>query len=461
MIVVEGVYSMVQQTTQVQATSTLQEAEGVEAYWPAAPETVEQTGLPFEFLGELMLKTLFVGGPATLEELGDRLGVGYSLAEHLTTQLKTDQSIQPVGNAGYSDWGVRYRLTARGAELAESALDRSRYVGVVPVTLSEYTEMALHQSLRRNPPTQAMLEQTFAPFILRPDVKDSLARIFHSGRTVLIFGDSGNGKTSIVESYARTFASAVLFPYAIYVAGQVIRVYDPVRHAPLPVEVPAAEDDGFSLLRAGGRTMMLDRRWIKIRRPAVFVGGELEPTDLDLTYDARTRQYQAPAHLKAQDGVFMIDDFGRQRARPEEILNRWIVPLESGVDTLTLQTGETFTIPFEMALVFSSNLKPKDLADEAFLRRIPYKINLPGPDRGLFTRIGEMWYRRMGIAFTEEQLQYLTEKIFADPSITPRATHPRDLGQMILDYARYDGIQPALTRDYVDKAAAVYFIYDA
>ncbi len=444
---------------QTELTTAPTGAEGVEWYWPAAPENIAETRLSPEFLSELLLKMLYTGGPATLEELSDRLATGYGLTEQLTTLLKTEQSIEPVGTSGYSDWGVRYRLTGRGSGLAESALERSRYVGSVPVTLDEYAAMASRQSPRRNPPTRAMLEQTFAPFILREDVKESLARIFFSGRTVLIFGDSGNGKTSIVESYARAFAGAVLFPHALYAAGQVIRLLDPVRHVALPAEPAAEEEGGLSLLR--GRRAARDRRWAKIRRPVIAVGGELDVRDLDLVFDEATRQYQAPAHLKAQNGVFLIDDFGRQRARPEEILNRWIVPMESGADTLTLQTGETFTVPFEMALVFSSNLKPRDLADEAFLRRIPYKIRLPGPDPGEFGRIAEMWCRRLGIRFGEEAIGYLTERVFADPAILPRASHPRDLGQLIVDYARYDGIEPVLNRDYVDKACMAYFIEDA
>jgi predicted ATPase with chaperone activity len=451
---------MVQQP--VLDSETANESAAVESYWPASPGSVAETGLPAEFLGDLLLKSLYVGGPSTLEELGEHLGISYSLSEEITTRLKTEQSIEAMSASGYSDWGIRYRLTGAGSDLAESALERSRYVGVVPVMLDEYTSMVQYQSLRRNPPTTEMLEQTFAPFILAPAVKDSLARIFHSGRTVLIFGDSGNGKTSIVESYAKTFVGAVLFPHALYVAGQVVRIYDPVRHVQMPLEsLASAEGDASSLLRGGGRATARDQRWIKIRRPVVFVGGELEIGDLNLTYDPMTRQYQAPAHMKAQDGIFMIDDFGRQRARPEEILNRWIVPLESGTDRLTLQTGESFSIPFEMALVFGSNLKPTELADEAFLRRLPYKINLPGPDRPQFADIARMWCKRLSIAFTDEAIDYLTDKLFSDPKILPRATHPRDLGLMVLDYARYDGIAPALTPDYIDKACSVYFIYDS
>ena len=364
-----------------------------------------------------------------------------------------------MGASGYSDWGIRYRLTSRGAKLAEDALERSRYVGVVPVTLAEYSEMALQQSLRRNPPTQAMLEQAFAPFVLREDVKESLARIFYSGRAVLIFGGSGNGKTSIVESYARTFSGDVLFPLSLVVAGQVIRIFDPVKHIRLPITEPDPGENGhLSLLRAGGSTMRFDRRWVKIRRPVIFVGGELEPADLDLSYDITTKRYQAPAHVKAQDGIFVIDDFGRQRARPEEILNRWIVPMESSTDNLTMQTGESFTIPFEIALIFSSNLNPRDLADEAFLRRIPYKINLPGPDESLFNRITRMWCDRMNVRYDDGGIEYLTRKLFDDPNIVPSATHPRDIAQMILDYGRYDGVQPELSPEYIDKACAVYFI---
>jgi len=431
----------------------------VEAWWPRAPETIAATGLSPEFLGELLLKTLYVNGPATLEELTQRLGCGYSLTEELTTLVKNDQSIEAMGATGYSDWGIRYRLTGKGTKLAEDALERSRYVGVVPVNLTEYTELTLRQSLRRNPPTRTMLEETFAPFILRPDVKEGLARIFFSGRAVLIFGGTGNGKTSIVESYARVLSGDVLYPHAIAVSGQVVRIFDPVRHTPLPVDEVSPDGENASLLlRSSNSALRLDRRWIKIRRPVIFVGGELDNADLDLTFDSATRLYQAPAHVKAQDGVFVIDDFGRQRARPEEILNRWIVPMASATDNLTLQTGESFTVPFEIALIFSTNLSPRDLADEAFLRRIPYKINLPGPDRDLFGQITRTWCDRMGVRFREQEVEYLTDKIFNDPEIVPSATHPRDIAQMILDYARYDGVAPLLTEAYIDKACGVYFI---
>lgn len=440
------------------ARTSATQPQGVEAFWPQAPESIKQSGLPAEFLGELMLKMLYVGGPATLEELGERLGTGYMFTEELVTLLKTDQSIEAMGASGYSDWGIRYRLTSKGTKLAEDALERSRYVGVVPVTLAEYSDMALRQSLRKNPPTRAMLEQAFGPFVLRPDVKENLARIFYSGRAVLIFGGSGNGKTSIVESYARTFSGDVLFPYSLVVSGQVIRIYDPVKHVRLPIAEGPDEAGGLSLLRSSAAAVRFDRRWIKIRRPVIFVGGELEPSDLDLTYDSTSKRYQAPAHIKAQDGVFVIDDFGRQRARPEEILNRWIVPMEGSIDNLTLQTGESFTVPFEIALIFSSNLNPRDLADEAFLRRIPYKINLPGPDRGLFGEITRMWCRRMNVRFKDSDVDYLTEKLFSDPEIVPSATQPRDIAQMILDYARYDGVEPVLTEEYIEKACVMYFI---
>lgn len=435
--------------------------EGVEDYWPEAPNSVAETSLSPEFLGELALKSLYVTGAATNEELGERMGMSYHLTEEITVQLKSDQSIEAMGSSGYSDWGIRYRLTQKGSRLAEEALERSRYAGVVPVTLGEYTEMANWQALRKSPPTREMLERSFAPFVLRADVKDNLSRIFFSGRTVLIFGESGNGKTAIVESYAKSFGDAILLPQALYVAGQIIRIYDPVVHTTMPVVEPAAGLGGaVSLLRRGGNASRFDRRWVKIRRPVVVVGGELERGQLDLTFDEATRLYQAPAHMKAQDGVFVIDDFGRQRARPEEILNRWIVPMESGTDKLTLQTGESFTIPFEIALIFSSNLQPSQLADEAFLRRIPYKMNLPTPDEEGFAQITRDACRRRGIAYTEEGVQYLTRKIFDDPAILPRAVHPRDMAQMIFDSARYDGVEPELKEEYIDKACTVYFVHE-
>lgn len=433
----------------------------VESYWPQAPETIDETNLSAEFLTELLLKSFFVSGPGTAEELGDRLGCSYPLTEELLTLLKNSNAIEAMGSSGYSDWGIRYRLTGKGTTLAQDALERSRYVGVVPVLLDEYTEMAHVQALRKTPPTREMLAQTFAPFVLREDVKDNLSRIFFSGRTVLIFGESGNGKTAIVNSYGQSFGDAVLFPQALYVAGQVIRIYDPQVHITMPVKEPEPMDGGaVSLLKGGGHAMKFDRRWIKIRRPVVVVGGELETEQLDLTYDAKTRQYQAPAHMKAQDGIFMIDDFGRQKARPEEILNRWIVPMENAVDHLTLQTGESFTIPFEIALIFSSNLKPAQLADEAFLRRIPYKMNLPTPEPDGFAQITRDVCRARGVSFTEDQVNYFVRKLFDNPDILPRAAHPRDIAQLVFDSSRYDGVEPELRPEYVDKACKVYFIVE-
>lgn len=446
------------QQTQVRAEPASTAPETVESFWPQAPDSIAEMGLPGEFLAELTLKLLFVSGPGTMQELAARLCVSIHLADELMAALKTSQSIEAMGSAGFSDLGIRYRLTGKGTQLAAEALERSRYVGPVPITLNEYTAMALRQSLRKNPPTTGMLEATFEPFVLRPDVKESLARIFFSGRTVMIYGESGNGKTAIVESYAKTFTGAVLYPQSLYVAGQVIRIYDPVKHTLVPVEESAAADGPMSVLISDTRQLRFDKRWIKIRRPVVVVGGELEPEQLDLTFDDATRQYQAPAHMKAQDGIFMIDDFGRQRARPEEILNRWIVPMESAIDHLMLQTGDSFTIPFEIALIFSSNLKPHQLADEAFLRRIPYKINLPTPEPELFADITRMWCKRTGVTFDDVGVQYLTRKLFSDPKILPRATHPRDIAQMILDYARYDGAEPILSPKYIDKTVAVYFI---
>ena len=432
--------------------------------WPDAPATVAQTRLPGVYLADLVLKTIYFSGPSTLDVLSARLGVMASVVEEITDHLRAQGLIETQTNpehAGqsYSVMAYRFGLTGKGEARTNEVLKRSRYAGLAPVPLEQYVEMTMKQSLRARPATSGQIQEAMAPFVLRPGVRDSVARAFHSGRAALIYGDSGNGKTALVDAYARSFGENILMPGAIYVNGQTIRLFDAAVHKVADIQVPdenSVETQG--LLRGGVRT--LDRRWLGVRRPVVVVGGELTAQDLEVSYDQTAGFYLAPAHLKAQDGIFVIDDFGRQQVSPAELLNRWIVPLEQGYDLLTLITGEKVKIPFEMSVLFSTNLSPGDLADEAFLRRIPYKVRILGPGEEEMAEIARRECRRREIDWDEMGVQALVDAVFQPDRPTAKAVYPRDILTIIEDGARWMGQRARLTPETIDDACRCYFVME-
>ena len=427
-----------------------------EDIWPAPPQTLDDTGLSAQFLRDLLVKILYFAGSATTETLRMRIGLPYDIVERLLDDLKADHEVEVGSASRFNEMGFKYRLTSRGELHAQDALERSRYASIAPVTLDQYTEVVQKQSLRSSPLSSARILEALSPLILGPDTVDNLARALHSGRSTLIFGSSGNGKTAILEQYARFTDDSVIIPNALYVHGQLIRIFDAAVHQPIDPAPVDAEDYGlFKPLVADSR---FDQRWLRVRRPVVVVGGELTQESLELSFDPVAHFYQAPPHLKAQDGMFIIDDFGRQRVRPEDLLNRWILPMERGFDLLVLHTGESFTVPFEIALMFSTNLRPADLVDEAFLRRIPYKVLIPSPARAEFREISRRVATAKGLPFTDEQLDHFVETIYADPEREPKGAYPRDLVQIIMDSARYDGAEPELSPQLLERAMQVYFI---
>jgi hypothetical protein len=432
--------------------------------WPAAPQTAAATGLSLIFLEELVLKTIHYAGPSTLDHLQRRTGLSAAVVEEITDGLRglglvDISTVQDHGGQSYSSLGYRFVLSGKGQARAQDALSRSRYAGLAPVVMESYTNLARRQSLRGSPATAEQIARAMAPFVLQPAVRDSLARAFHSGRPALIYGDSGNGKTAIVDAYARSFGENVLIPGALYVNGQTIRIYDPAVHKVADItEHHASQQPANSILK--GSAKPLDRRWIAVRRPVVVVGGELTADDLELSYDTGGGFYQAPAHLKAQDGIFVIDDFGRQQVSPAALLNRWIVPLERGYDLLALATGERLQVPFEMSVLFSTNLSPADLADEAFLRRIPYKVRLTGPTEGDMAEITRREAKLRGIEVDEAAVQALVAAVFRPDRPTPKAVYPRDLLMIIDDGARYYGETPVLTPEKIAAACDVYFVQE-
>lgn len=425
--------------------------------WPDAPRTIADCGISATFLADLLIKTLHYGGPLTAEMLCTRSGLPFEVVDDLVTVLKTDYTVDVVAGSQYGELGYKYRLTDRGEQHALDAIARSSYASVAPVTLDQYTDVVRKQSLRETPPSTGRIMDALGQFVLSQPTVDGLARALHSGRATLIFGASGNGKTAVIEHYARHADDTVIIPYALYVHGQLIRIFDPTMH--VRADSPAESTQDAGIFKASVQRNRLDQRWVRVHRPVVVVGGELTQESLELSLDPVARFYQAPPHLKAQDGVFVVDDFGRQRVRPEELLNRWILPMERGSDILSLHSGESVTVPFEIALMFSTNLAPADLVDEAFLRRIPYKVNLPSPDREQFKEISRRICIAKRITFNDDALDYVVARLF-HPSFPfePRGAHPRDLVQIIMDSARFDGTEPTLTPESIERAIAVYFI---
>jgi hypothetical protein len=418
---------------------------------PAPPTTIAETGLHPDVLAQLMLKTL-VTGEASGTQLSDALRLPYSVLDALIQHARIEKLIEVRGASGAGTAGYRYALTDLGRERAMQFLDLNRYVGPAPVPLAQYNAyvraaMAAKPWVDRN-----RLSTGFTNLIVSQGMYDLLGPAVNSGKALFLYGAPGNGKTVVAEGIGRALGSDMHVPHAIDIDGQVITMLDPVNHT---LTTPPGSAQSVVALAAH------DRRWEQIRRPVVVVGGELTLEMLDLSFNPISKFYEAPIQLKANGGVFVVDDFGRQRIPPRDLLNRWIVPLESRVDFLTLHTGRKFEIPFNVFIIFATNLKPDSLADEAFLRRIPYKIRAKNPTRDEYAQIFEMNCRKRSLAFDPVMIDYLQRKYYQPRKIQMRACHPRDLIEQVVDMCRYQQREPMITRELLDAACASYFLEEA
>jgi hypothetical protein len=416
---------------------------------PLPPATLEETGLHPDTLAQILLKTL-VAGEASGTALSEKLRLPYSVLDALIQHGRVEKLLEVKGTSGAGTAGYRYALTDLGRERAGQFYDISRYVGPAPVPLSQYNAyvracMAAKPYLNRD-----RLATGFTNLVVSKGMFDELGPAVNSGKSLFLHGAPGNGKTVLAEGIGRAYGDEMHMPYAIDVDGQTITMYDPVSHQ-LAAGVRMAAD---SVVASEGT----DRRWERIVRPVVVVGGELTLEMLDLTFNPIARFYEAPIQMKANGGVFVVDDFGRQRIPARDLLNRWIVPLESRVDYLTLHTGRKFEIPFNVLVVFATNLKPESLADEAFLRRIPYKILAKNPTMDEYCRIFELNCQWRGIKFDPVMVEYLHRKYYQPRKIQMRACHPRDLISQVVDRCRYEDREAVITRDLLDAACASYFI---
>lgn len=420
------------------------------AAWAPPPiNTLADTGLNLLSVADLVLKVLYFGGYMAGHQIAEIVKLPFTgVIDSVMDFCKREKYVEVRGSGGLGEAGYQYLISQKGSEKAREALERSQYAGAAPVTLQQYI-YSMHAQNREKLIVHEDDMKSLMQHLVVSD--DQLARIgpaVNSGRSVFMYGPPGNGKTTVAETVGRlVLGDDIWIPYAFDVDGQVVRVFDNVNHE-------LAEEASVKL----GTGVIADPRWVHIKRPMIMVGGELTLQGLDLVYDNINKYYEAPFQVKANGGMFLIDDFGRQQVRPRDLLNRWIVPLEKGVDFLTLATGRKIEIPFFVLIVFSTNIDPRDLVDEAFLRRIRHKIEFGDPTYDQFREIFKRVCAAKGVAYDEQALAYLLKKWYVEQNRALRSVHPRDIIAQLLDIATYLNKPPALTKDMLDRAAASYFV---
>lgn len=415
-----------------------------------APRTMDETGLPFLFLVELLSKVLFQRGQVRLPELASHLKLSISVITPLVTHLRNEKLCEVTRSGGSgTDADLTYHLTEAGIQRAIAAINRNAYAGPAPVTLAAYVAQMEAQSVRHLHVTRDDVRSAFDDVVASALVLDQLGAAMNSGRAIFIYGLAGSGKTFLAERLCHLLHGAIAVPYAIMIDNEVVPFYDPVQHRPAAA---AQVDDSADLLRT------LDARWVRgLQRPTALTGGELTLEMLDLRFDANTRLYQAPPHLKANNGIFIIDDLGRQRCSPLELMNRWIVPMDRGVDYLSLHTGLVFQVPFDVVVVFSSNFLPERLSDGAFLRRLGYKIEVPPQTPAEYQQLFRQACAQYGMPYDDAAFDYLLSGLHARDETPLLACYPRDLIRQVRDLARYEDTPPVVNQRSLDWAWHNYF----
>jgi predicted ATPase with chaperone activity len=415
-----------------------------DVFQPAEPQSLDETGISPVVIETLICKYLLQIGSTSGRDIAQRLCLPFGILEDMLLALRSRQVLVHQGQAAVNDYC--YALTEQGVSRARAAMQACSYVGPVPVPLDDYVMSVEAQTIRAEAARREQLTAAFRGISIELDLLDSLGPAVNSGAGMFLYGPPGNGKTTLAKRITKCFGQHIWIPRTITEDGQFIKLFDAACHE-------AMENSQESIIKSA----QADARWVKIRRPTVVVGGELTMDNLEIRHDSRSNVSEASIQLKSNCGCLLIDDFGRQRIDPTELLNRWIVPLECRHDFLTLATGKKIQVPFEQLVIFSTNLEPTDLADEAFLRRIPYKIEVKNPSVTEFARLFEAECRSHGCRFFPEAVHYLVENHYIPHGRSLRRCHPRDLLSQIKNYCVYYGRPMELRPDYLDRVVKSYF----
>ena len=442
---------------------TAEQLQEVIATFPDPPKNIADTGLKASFIETLVLKLMYVHGYEMPTEVAAALMLSTTITNEVLDAAREKGLLEVRGSSGATMASeLRFALTGKGREWAVEALEQCQYIGAAPVPLSAYCDKIERQAMSTERVSQDVLTQNVSHMVLPNGFIDELGPAVNSGRAVLLYGPPGNGKSSIAEAIGASFEGIVYIPYAVEVDGQIIKVFDPTVH-----DIAGAEEEPKEIVRAlvdddddddddddvgPLRKEEVDARWVGCKRPVMITGGELTLDMLDFRYDTTSKFYEAPLQVKAMNGVFIIDDFGRQTVSPKDLLNRWIIPLEKRVDYLALHTGKKFLIPFDELVIFSTNLSPADLMDEAFLRRIPYKIPMERPSADDFIQIFVRVCEEKKIELPKDLLEYVFKSFYKKQGERLASHHPRFIVERILDKSRYTGGEPNLDRASVDFA---------
>lgn len=417
-----------------------------ECFRPFEPTNLQDTGLPESMVDALICKRLMLAGMSSGRKLAEYVCLPFNIIGHVLNVLRERRMVVHKGSAPLNDY--HYALTEQGRDRAHVYMEACSYVGPAPVPLLDYVLSAEAQTIRAESPRRGQLQQAFSDITIDARLFDSLGPAINSGAGLFLYGEPGNGKSTLAQRITMCFGQQIWIPSALYEDGQVIKLYDAAFHK-------LAQEEEQTILKSAS----YDRRWIKIQRPTVVVGGELTMESLEIRHDPHSNVSEAPLQLKSNCGCLLVDDFGRQRIDPRELLNRWIVPLEARVDYLTLSTGKKIQVPFEQLIIFSTNLEPNDLADEAFLRRIPYKIEIGDPSPDEFHRLFELCAPSLDCEYVPGAVDYLIATHYTAAGRPLRRCHPRDLLSQIRNYCVYHDLPIEMRDAYFDKVVKSYFTF--
>ena len=423
-------------------------------YVPQPPKLASETGLNVQFLFDLVLRAIYNRVRVTGSDLASDLKLPYPVLAPVLPLMRKQTLIDIVGQkGGGGDATFEYEIKPPKGTLAlQDALDKTTYTGPAPVPFDDYVESVIAQTVKNLVVTRRSIQRAFEDLVMTPEVFNEIGPAINSAASIFLFGFPGNGKTSIAERITRLMGDDIYVPYAVEANGQIIKVYDPIVHT----KVEEARTDGIE--SAFLKSVTYDERYVKVRRPTIVTGGELTMTMLDLKYNTVGKYYEAPLQMKANGGILMIDDFGRQQVRAMDLLNRWIVPLEKRYDYLTTVTGTKIEVPFDQLLIFSTNLDPMQLADEAFLRRIKYKIEVRDPGEHQWRQIWRLVCRSRQIDYDDQGIDYLIEKWYKPMRRPYRMCHPRDILDQMVSIGKYNMERVTFTPDLIDAACLTYFV---